>query len=288
MRALHELFLDAVVEERDHVSSRRRFLGGAGKLAGGGALAMVATAGPAAAGLKKALAQSNGDIDILNYALTLEHLEYAFYRDGIAALGAFDPLLIDVRNHEATHVDTLTQVILNLGGQPVAEACYTFAAMGIFASQAAFLDTARVLENTGVMAYDGAIAMIQSPDLQTAGATIATVEARHASYLNLVTGFNPFPAAFDTPASTSEVLAAAGQFIGDCNGAPAPAPTRPPAGNSGRTIRGGGGGNAGNGGGNSGGGGGNSGNDNGNSGGSRSVRGGGSEPTEEADDSVRT
>lgn len=223
MRPFHEIILDAVVEERTRQSSRRGFLGGAGKLAGGGALALAATAGPAMLGLKKTMARAGGDIDILNFALTLEHLEYAFYRDGIAVLGVFDPLLDDIRDHEDVHVDTLVSVILSLGGTPVTEQCYTFAEMGIFDSQDAFLNTARVLENTGVQAYTGALAMIQSPDLQTAGATIATVEARHASYLNLITGFNPFPAAFDDPATMGEILAAAGPFF--C-GAPAPAPDR--------------------------------------------------------------
>ena len=222
MRPYHEIILDAVHEERSRATSRRGFLGNAGKLAGGGALALAATAGPAMLGLKSTMAQAGDDIAILNYALTLEHLEYAFYRDGLNALGVFDPLLDDVRDHEDIHVDTLISVITSLGGTPVTEQCYTFAAMGIFDSQEAFLDTARVLENTGVMAYTGALAMIQSPDLQTAGATIATVEARHASYFNLITGFNPFPAAFDDPATMAEILAAAGPFFGECGGEPVP------------------------------------------------------------------
>ncbi|MBA2754314.1 MAG: ferritin-like domain-containing protein [Chloroflexia bacterium] len=228
MRPFHEVILDAVVEERTRATSRRGFLSGAGKRAGAGALALAATAGPAMLGLKQTMAQAGSDIDILNYALTLEHLEYAFYRDGLAALGVFDSLLDDVRDHEDVHVDTLIQVISSLGGTPVTEQCYTFAARGAFDSQDAFLDTARVLENTGVMAYTGALAMIQSPELQTAGATIATVEARHASYLNLITGFNPFPAAFDDPATMQEILAAASPFFGDRGGDPAPVPTETP------------------------------------------------------------
>jgi hypothetical protein len=39
------------------------------------------------------------------------------------------------------------------------------------------------------------------------------VEARHASYLNLITGEIPFPAAFETPLTTEEVLEIAGPFI---------------------------------------------------------------------------
>jgi len=56
-----------------------------------------------------------------------------------------------------------------------------------------------------VSAYDGAIAYVDSPALQTAGATIATVEARHASYLNLVNDDIPFPDAFDTPVAPQAI-----------------------------------------------------------------------------------
>ncbi len=66
------------------------------------------------------------------------------------------------------------------------------------------------------MAYDGAIARINSGDLQTTGATIATVEARHAAYLNLINGDDPFPAAFDEPKTEEQVLAIAGKFIVAC------------------------------------------------------------------------
>ena len=73
-----------------------------------------------------------------------------------------------------------------------------------------------LLENTGVMAYDGAVRLIKNPAILTAAATIATVEARHAAYLRLVTGDIPFPAAFDTPRTMTEILAAAGGFITSC------------------------------------------------------------------------
>jgi len=121
-----------------------------------------------------------------------------------------------IRGHEETHVDTLTGVIVDLGGVPVEEApCYNF--VEAYRSVANFLATAQLLENTGVSAYDGAIALIDSPALQTAGATIATVEARHAAYLNDLNGDSPFPDAFDTPLSMAEVLAAAAPFFA-CDG----------------------------------------------------------------------
>ena len=79
---------------------------------------------------------------------------------------------------------------------------------------------ARLLENTGVKAYDGAIAHVEAEPLLTAGATIATVEARHASYLNLINGYQPFPSAFDDPVAPrticKKVQAENGGFIVRC------------------------------------------------------------------------
>ncbi len=208
-------------------------------LVGGGALALAAAAAAALPGGRAALAQAdraggqgggNGgdgytDLEVLNYALTLEHLEYAFYRDGLERFSARDfnragfrkpayGRLKTIREHERIHVETLTGVITDLGGEPVDEApCYAFA--DAFRSVEAFLATAQLLENTGVSAYDGAIGLIDSPELQTAGATIATVEARHAAYLNDLNGDSPFPEAFDEPKTPEEILAAAAPFF-DC------------------------------------------------------------------------
>jgi hypothetical protein len=240
MRPLHELILETATQHGPEFASRRSVL------------ALVAAAAPAALAFDTALAEernrrnrggnknrpnnknrnnnrnrgrknrggsSKGDIEVLNYALTLEHLEYAFYRDGLAMFGAGDfpagvfARLEDIRDHEDAHVDTLIGVIDSLGGDPVEEACYNFG----YDNPGEFLDVAQLLENTGVMAYAGAIAAIKSGELQTASATIATVEARHASYLNLQNGDNPFPDAFDTPKSMKEILDAAGGFIVDCD-----------------------------------------------------------------------
>ncbi len=206
-------------------SSRRSFFGNA--LKAGAAVAALSTIG-----VPKLFADdTSDDIAVLNYALTLEHLEAAFYVQGLqrfsekdigsgkltSRLGAnqasklYDYLKL-IRDHEVTHVTTLISVIQSLGGTPVGPCTYNFG----YSTPDGFLAVGQALENTGVMAYDGAIASIHSPELQTAGATIATVEARHASYLNLVNGDIPFPAAFDTPKTMAEILAIAGQFIVSC------------------------------------------------------------------------
>lgn len=218
MRAMHGQLLEAIFEERHRLTSRRGLLSGGLKLAAGGALAM-SLAGRPAFGRLTAMAQDEfeDDVAVLNYALTLEHLEYAFYRDGIGQFtfgndpfgNSIDTLLAAVRDHEGAHVDTLTQVITSLDGEPVAEAAYDFG----YTDAKSFLMTAMALENTGVRAYDGAAKYIENPDLLTAAGTIVAVEARHASYLNLVNGEIPFPSGFEEPATMEEILKIAGPFF---------------------------------------------------------------------------
>lgn len=195
MMSRHQIFLDAVAEMRAMPAS---------------------VTSPALSRLLAAQAEFTSDIDVLNYALTLEHLEAAFYQlAGNYDLGT-DPFgnsinewVMAVGEHEAAHVTTLTDVITQLGGEPVAAAQYDF---GVTDAQS-FLTTAATLENIGVAAYDGAGAAIQDPGLLTAAGSIVAVEARHAAYLNLVTGTSPFPAAVETPMTPDEVLEAASGFI---------------------------------------------------------------------------
>jgi rubrerythrin len=211
------------------LSSRRSFLQRSAA-AGAGVLALAIGSSNAALA-HDADDDDISDIDVLNFALTLEHLEYAFYRDGLEEFDKQDfrsadalkglsnrvvsdvqPNLEDVRDHEDTHVDALTATIERLGGDPVEEACYDFG----YDNLSEFLGIAAVLENTGVSAYVGAINLIESEDLLTTGASIATVEGRHASYLNTLNGDSPFPDAFDEAKSMDEVLDAAGGFIVEC------------------------------------------------------------------------
>ena len=184
------------------------------------------------------------DITILNYALTLELLEASFYTQGLARFssGDFDqstalgtlqtasgngtaPLAGDtntglaqdvygyltlIRDHEQQHVRTIRNLIRNLGGTPINPPTFRLN----FTNADDFLSTAMLLENTGVGAYNGAIPGVFNPSLVTAAATIATVEARHAAYLNRVMGQNPFPSAFDAGKTVAEILAAAAPFLG--------------------------------------------------------------------------
>ncbi len=159
--------------------------------------------------------------DVLNYALTLEHLEYAFYRDGLARFpvetfraagfaALVHEMVATIRDDEKAHVDALTAVVTQLGGTPVEEAEYDFG----YDDLAGFLATAMALENTGVSAYQGAAGdLIDHDDLLTAALTIHGVEARHAAYLNALNGTSPFPDAVNPTLTPDEVLKIAGPFV---------------------------------------------------------------------------
>ena len=223
MRNYHEDLVATVREATHKTTSRRGLLIGGAKLAAGGAAAMALASSPASLlGFRNAMAQTfNGPVDVLNYALTLEHLEATFYVQGLNQFSATDFSGVGlsstsfeyfglIRDHEVTHVDTLIQVIGSLGGTPVSAAMYDFG----YTDVTSFVAVAQVLENVGTGAYTGAAQfLIDNDDLLTAALTIHGVEARHASYLNLLNGEVPFPAAFETPLTPAEVLAAAGPLI---------------------------------------------------------------------------
>lgn len=130
-------------------------------------------------------------INVLNYALTLEHLEYRYYQLGLDAgvvVAAERPIIQKIRDHELAHVRFLTEVIANvLNGNPVAEPPFDFTAGGNFSpfsDYPTFLALAQAFEDTGVRAYKGQAANVMESDVVlTAALSIHSVEARHASMI---------------------------------------------------------------------------------------------------------
>jgi hypothetical protein len=186
----------------------------AGLVAGGGLMASLVPSGlafgRAAGGSRKR------DIEILNFALTLEYLEAEFYalavkRASSAGYGPKTTFFAQVvASHEATHVAALKSV---LGSKAVAKPKFDF--KGTTRKPASFLLTAKVLEDTGVAAYAGqGPRILQSAVLAPAGAILA-VEARHAAWVRRLIGgsgnrVSPAPAAFEAPATMDEILEAVG------------------------------------------------------------------------------
>lgn len=158
---------------------------------------------------------TTNDLEILNYALTLEYLEAEFYTKGIkggSLSGRSLELVSPIRDHEQQHVTVLTSVIKDMGGKPAAKPTFVFPA-GTFTNKTKFLTTASAFEELGVTAYHGQVPRIDDPDILKSAAAIAGVESRHAAIVADLLGGNPFPASFENHKSMAAVLKAAGSFI---------------------------------------------------------------------------
>ena len=180
-----------------------------------GALAAGAVYGTFMVGpyVRKALAMSgNSDVDILNFALTLEYLESTFYKEAktrAKANGELKSLISLLAEDEQQHVEALTATIKKLGGKPVAEPKFDFP----YKNTAEFLKLAQTFEDTGVSAYNGAAPMIKSKEVLGAAGSIVQVEARHAAAIRLQNSEEPAPEAFDPSLDEAQVLKAVEPFI---------------------------------------------------------------------------
>ncbi|KAJ3104588.1 hypothetical protein HDU96_008896 [Phlyctochytrium bullatum] len=173
------------------------------------------------------VAKPNVDLEVLNFALVLEHLEAEFYRLGLTKFSANDfaragfPSFVrnefqNINNHESVHVTFLTDVINTVfgAGKAVPRCEYNFDVA--LANVQNFVTFAAILERTGVSAYTGANKLITNPDFLTAGATIATTEGRHSSFLNLLTSQLPAVGSFDTPLGIQPIVSLAAPLIRTC------------------------------------------------------------------------
>jgi hypothetical protein len=164
----------------------------------------------------RALAQSRGgDVDVLNFALTLEYLESAFYTLAVKQVGGLSSdemqLARRLRDDEDAHVAALTATIEHLGGKPAAKPTFDFG--DAFGGRAAFLKAANTLEDTGVSAYNSAASSISSGDVLAAAVGIVQIEARHAALVRVARDKTPAPQAFDKASTMEEALAAVQPFI---------------------------------------------------------------------------
>jgi hypothetical protein len=182
-----------------------------------GALAVGAIYGSLAAGpfVRRALAQQgSSDLDILNFALTLEYLESAFYEQGLktAKLGGEQKMVAqEIASNEMDHVNSLMGAISDMGGKPVDAPSVDFG--NAVKSESAFLKLAQTFEDTGVSAYNGAGPMLKSKQVLGVAGSIVQVEARHAARIRLLNGETPAPVPFDTPLNMDEVLKAVQPYV---------------------------------------------------------------------------
>jgi hypothetical protein len=164
--------------------------------------------------VRSAFAMGGGstDVEILNFALTLEYLESAFYEEAmkkVKATGELKKLLPLLASDEKQHVAALKGTIEKLGGKPVAKPTFDFE----YSGTSGFLKLAETFENTGVGAYNGAAPSIKSKEVLAAAGSIVQIEARHAAAIALQNGQEPSPSAFDAPLEEKVVLKAVEPFI---------------------------------------------------------------------------
>ncbi len=165
--------------------------------------------------VRQAIAQGGGgDVEILNFALTLEFLEAAYYEQALAKTSLSSEvksLATEIQANEAAHVEALMVAIKGLDGKPVAAPGVDFGKA--FANEKSFLELAQTLEDTGVSAYNGAAPEIESKEVLGAAGGIVQVEARHAAAIRLLRGENPAPMGFDQALTEDEVLMAVEPFV---------------------------------------------------------------------------
>ena len=160
-----------------------------GAVIGGGALLGALVPGAALAKPKKLDAPPSsfgkGDVGILNYALTLEYLESAFYNEaakkGSFKDGATNDFLAAVVVDENAHVKILKGI---LGKDAIAEPKFDFGKTT--SDEKLFVATSFALENTGVSAYSGQAFNIDDPDVLAGALSIVTIEGRHAGLVGQI------------------------------------------------------------------------------------------------------
>jgi rubrerythrin len=154
-----------------------------------------------------------GDVGILNYALTLEYLEAAFYADVVKSglfKGSDLATMKKFGKEEAEHVSALTAFVKKLGGKPAPKPKTEFP----LKSAKSVLELAGTVENLGAAAYLGQAANIQSPAVLAPALSIHSVEGRHSAALNTLLGKSITPdGAFAKPADAATVLKSVEPFI---------------------------------------------------------------------------
>lgn len=202
---------------RAHLVSRRNLFGRSGMMLGVLASAPLVLAATAREVFAQGLPQQI--VDTLNFALTLEHIEDAFYRTGNDTVGLIPDQYKGIFNHiglhEAQHVAFLESA---LGDVAVARPEADFTAGGkfadVFSNFDTFLALSQTFEDLGVAAYKGQAGnLIANDDLLTAALQIHSVEARHAAIVRRIGGKKAWDMAFDEPKTKEDVLAAAKPFL---------------------------------------------------------------------------
>jgi hypothetical protein len=144
------------------------------------------------------------DVEILNYALLLEHLQAEFYEQALAHAslkGELREFAEIVGTHERDHVAFLEKAL-----GPRAKSKPSFNFDQAIRTSRTFGALAVVLEDAGVAAYNGEASNLTRENL-AAAAEIVSVEGRHAAWIRDIVGAPPAPRAADAGKSAQAVVA---------------------------------------------------------------------------------
>jgi hypothetical protein len=161
----------------------------------------------------------DGDVGILNYLLTMEYVEAAFYKAALAT-GLLDGPESEATQARATmarfgeqeveHVAAVTKAIERLEGDPVKEPGTEFP----LRTTQGVLELGGQLENLGTAAYLGQIPRIENPAALATMLSIHTVEGRHAAKMGAIVSGSLKPGgAFAKPAGAKAVIEAIEPFL---------------------------------------------------------------------------
>ena len=190
-------------------------------------LAITAIAHP----VKRQAEANVTDADILQYALTLEHLENTFYKGAISSMSedmfieagfsaAYYDNLKYIAHDEEQHVELLTSALTAAGAKPVAACTYSFP----YTDPKSFVSLASVLEGVGTSAYLGGAGLITSKAYLGVAGSILVTESLHTSVqrfnLGEVAPANPY----GTALGLNPVYTLAAAFIKSCPSTNVPLP----------------------------------------------------------------
>lgn len=201
-----------MIDRQGVILSRRKFIA----LAGGSVAAaplLAACGSDSASGSDETAEFGDGDVGILNYALTLEHLQADFYaelaKSGLISAAA-KRTMGKFGEEEDEHIASLSKEVEKLGGKPVAKPETKFS----LNTEDESLELASELENAGAAAYLGQLPKIESNAVLKTVLSIHSVEGRHAAAVNDLLGEELTPdGAFAKPETVESVLATIEPFM---------------------------------------------------------------------------
>jgi rubrerythrin len=154
------------------------------------------------------------DLEILNFALTVEYVTSGLYRDALKTVPDLREetrrVVSELRDNEIEHVDALRGTITDAGGKPNDRPRLDFGTS--LSSEAAFLKLANTLEDTGVSGYNGATPQFESKDFVAVLGSLAQIEGRHAALIRRLRDKPAAPLPLDKASNQGAVRSAYGPY----------------------------------------------------------------------------